>query len=37
VNRSRQPEAALEEKTSSTNRLEKEIINYLVLKADKRS
>lgn len=28
---------ALEEKTSSTNRLEKEIINYLVLKADKRS
>ena len=37
MNRSRQPEGALEEKTSSTNRLEKEIINYLVLKADKRS
>ena len=37
MNRSRQPEVALEEKTSSTNRLENEIINYLVLKADKRS
>lgn len=37
MTRSRQPEGALEDKTSSTNRLEKEIINYLVLKADKRS